>query len=40
MMVEVRLEGVGKRYGSVVAVDKVDLTVADKEYVTVLGPSG
>ncbi len=37
-MVEVRLEGLGKRYGSVTAVDKVDLTVADREYVTILGP--
>ena len=40
MMVEVKLVGLGKRYGSVVAVNKVDLTVADREYVTILGPSG
>ncbi len=39
-MVEVRWKGLGKRYGSVTAVDKVDLTVADREYVTILGPSG
>jgi len=40
MMVEVKLVGLGKRYGPVTAVDKVDLTVRDKEYVTILGPSG
>lgn len=40
MMPEVKLVGIGKRYGSVVAVNSVDLTVHDKEYVTILGPSG
>lgn len=40
MMVEVRVEGLCKRYGPVKAVDNVDLTVHDKEYVTILGPSG
>jgi len=39
-MVEVKLVGLGKRYGPVTAVHKVDLTVRDKEYVTILGPSG
>ena len=36
----VRLEGVGKRFGGVVALDDVDLDVADGEFVTLLGPSG
>jgi ABC-type Fe3+/spermidine/putrescine transport system ATPase subunit len=40
MMVEVKLEGLSKRYGPVTAVDQVDLIVRDKEYVTILGPSG
>jgi putative spermidine/putrescine transport system ATP-binding protein len=36
----VRLEGVTKRFGSVVAVDGVDLDVHDGEFLTMLGPSG
>ncbi len=39
-MPEVRLEGLGKTYGKVVAVGGVDLVIRDKEYVTILGPSG
>jgi len=39
-MPEIRLKGVEKRFGSVVAVTGVDLTVRDGEYVTILGPSG
>jgi len=39
-MPEVRLEGLGKSYGKVVAVGGVDLVIRDKEYVTILGPSG
>jgi ABC-type Fe3+/spermidine/putrescine transport system ATPase subunit len=39
-MPEVRLRGVSKRYGKVVAVDGVDLTIRDGEYITILGPSG
>lgn len=39
-MPEVRLRGVSKRYGKVVAVDSVDLTIEDGEYITILGPSG
>ncbi|MBN1109171.1 MAG: ABC transporter ATP-binding protein [Methanomassiliicoccales archaeon] len=39
-MPEVRLVGLGKRYGKVVAVNDVNLTVNDGEYVTILGPSG
>ena len=36
----VRLEGVEKRYGDVVAVDGVDLEVHDGEFFSMLGPSG
>lgn len=39
-MVEVRLEGVTKRFGKVVAVDEVTLSVRDGELFTLLGPSG
>jgi spermidine/putrescine ABC transporter ATP-binding subunit len=34
------LRGLTKRFGSTVAVDRVDLTVAPGEFVTLLGPSG
>ena len=36
----VRLRGVRKQFGPVVAVDGVDLTVHDREFLTLLGPSG
>ena len=36
----VRLEGVRKEYGDVVAVDGVDLEIAQGEFFTLLGPSG
>jgi putative spermidine/putrescine transport system ATP-binding protein len=39
-VVAVRLEGVEKRYGDVVAVDGVDLDVRDGEFFSMLGPSG
>src|SRR5712692_6738519 len=35
-----RLEGVRKNYGHVVAVDGIDLTVDEGEFFTLLGPSG
>jgi putative spermidine/putrescine transport system ATP-binding protein len=38
--VAVRLERVTKRFGSVLAVDGVDLDVHDGEFLTMLGPSG
>jgi len=38
--VAVRLEAVTKRFGAVVAVDRVDLEVLDGEFLTMLGPSG
>jgi putative spermidine/putrescine transport system ATP-binding protein len=37
---DVRLAGVRKTYGSVVAVDRVDLDIAPGEFFTLLGPSG
>ena len=36
----VRLDGVTKRFGSVVAVDEVDLEIRDGEFFPMLGPSG
>ena len=37
---DVRLTGISKRYGEVVAIDHVDLEVAPGEFFTMLGPSG
>jgi len=39
-MTRVRLEGVSKRFGKVVAVDRVSLEVEEGELFTILGPSG
>ncbi len=36
----VEFQGVTRRFGEVVAVDNVDLTIADGEFFTLLGPSG
>ena len=38
--VAVRLRGLRKTFGDVVAVDNVDLDIADGEFLTLLGPSG
>ncbi|HEX9045189.1 MAG TPA: ABC transporter ATP-binding protein [Candidatus Limnocylindrales bacterium] len=38
--IEVRLVGVTKRFGDVVAVDAIDLEVHDGEFFSLLGPSG
>ena len=40
MAADVRVEQARKTYGEVVAVDNVDLAVADGEFFTLLGPSG
>ena len=40
LMATVRLASITKHYGSTVAVDDLDLEVADGEIVTLLGPSG
>ena len=37
---QVRLEQLSKHFGKVVAVDQVDLQIADGEFVALLGPSG
>jgi putative spermidine/putrescine transport system ATP-binding protein len=37
---DVRLEGISKRYGEVVAIDRVDLDIRRGEFFTMLGPSG
>ena len=37
---DIRLQGLTKRYGEVVAVDSVDLEIARGEFFTMLGPSG
>jgi putative spermidine/putrescine transport system ATP-binding protein len=39
-MARVRLVNVTKRYGPVVAADRVTLDIAQSEFVTLLGPSG
>src|SRR5206468_12205975 len=39
-MAELRLEGVGKRFGAVTAVDALSLEVASGEFIVLLGPSG
>lgn len=39
-MPRLRLEGIAKRFGDVVALDGVDLEVADGEYLVILGPTG
>ena len=40
MTTAIRLTGLRKTFGDVVAVDSVDLDVADGEFLTLLGPSG
>jgi len=39
-MVDVHLRSVTKKFGRVVAVDSIDLDVADSEFIVLLGPSG
>ena len=39
-MAEIVLDGVAKAFGATVAVDGIDLTVADGEFVVLLGPTG
>jgi len=36
----VELTGITKRFGDVVAVDNIDLEIADGEFFAMLGPSG
>lgn len=39
-MAEIRLEGVTKRYGDLVALDKIDLTIESASFTSVFGPPG
>ena len=39
-MTEVKLKSIGKSYGAVAAVQQVDLTIKDGEFLVLLGPSG
>ncbi len=39
-MAEIKIENVTKRFGNLLAVDDVSLTVRDQEFVVLLGPSG
>jgi len=39
-MAEIELRGVTKRFGKVTAVDRINLTVKDKEFIALVGPSG
>jgi multiple sugar transport system ATP-binding protein len=39
-MTEVVLENLSKRFGTVVAVDDIDLRISDQEFVVLVGPSG
>jgi multiple sugar transport system ATP-binding protein len=39
-MARIRLNGVAKRYGRVVAIEKLDLEIRDREFMVLLGPSG
>jgi putative spermidine/putrescine transport system ATP-binding protein len=40
LLADVSCTGIRKAYGDVVAIDDIDLTVADGEFFTLLGPSG
>ena len=39
-MPEVKLVNVTKKYGRIIANDSINLTISDREYVSVIGPSG
>ena len=39
-MPNIRVEGIGKRFGRITALEEVNLTIENGEYVTILGPSG
>ena len=39
-MAQIKIENVTKRFGDLVAVNNVSLTVRDQEFVVLLGPSG
>ena len=39
-MAEVKIEDVQKKFGSILALDAIDLTIHDNEFVVLVGPSG
>jgi multiple sugar transport system ATP-binding protein len=39
-MAEVRLANVTKKFGKITAVDRIDLTIEDREFLVLVGPSG
>jgi len=39
-MAEIELRDVSKRFGKITAVDRINLTVNDKEFLALVGPSG
>ncbi|MHA1302976.1 MAG: ABC transporter ATP-binding protein, partial [Candidatus Heimdallarchaeaceae archaeon] len=39
-MVSVRFENITKKYGDIIGVEKLNLSIADGEYVAILGPTG
>src|SRR4051794_12897966 len=39
-MADIALKGVSKRFGQTLAIDRLDLTIADGEFVVLLGPTG
>ncbi len=39
-MARIRLDGITKRYGSVTALQRLDLDIRDREFMVFLGPSG
>lgn len=39
-MAEIKLRNLSKRWGSFVGVENLNLTIADEEFLVLLGPSG
>ncbi len=39
-MAEIELRDVSKRFGKITAVDRINLTIKDKEFLSLVGPSG
>ncbi len=39
-MAQIQYKNIGKRFGSVIALDSLNLTIEDREFVTLVGPSG
>ncbi|MCB0081421.1 MAG: ABC transporter ATP-binding protein, partial [Caldilineaceae bacterium] len=39
-MAQIEYKNINKRFGSVLALNDLNLTIADREFVTLVGPSG